>query len=73
MYMRLHTVKPAYNGPVYSAPVYSGDPVYYSHQTTSQKFQLPYIFCKVDLYLYSGHPVYNGLLPFPKGDHCTQA
>ena len=24
-------------------------PVYHGHRTTSQNFQLPYIFCKVDL------------------------
>ena len=41
-----NTVKPVYDG-----PAYSGNPVYYGHRTTSQNFQLPYIFCKVDLYI----------------------
>ena len=51
-----------YHGPVYTC---SSHPVYYSHQTTSQKFQLPNIFCKVDLYI-------TVTLPFAKGDHCIQ-
>ena len=34
--------------PVYSGPVCSVHPVHHSHQTTSQNFQLSYIFCKVD-------------------------
>ena len=48
-----NTVIPLYNGPLYSG-----------HQTTCQKFQFPFIFCKVDLYI-------AVTLPFPKGDHCT--
>ena len=32
-------------------PVYCGQPVYYGHRITSQNFQLPYIFCKVDQYI----------------------
>ena len=55
------TFKPVYNG-----LVYSGHPVSYSHQKTSQNFQLLYIFCKVDLYI-------AVTLPFPKGGRCTQA
>ena len=38
-YQKKFSVKPVYNGPVYSS-----HPVYYSHRTTSQNFQLPYIF-----------------------------
>ena len=57
-----NTVKPVYN-----SPVYSGHPVYYSHWKTFQNFQLPYIFCKVDLYIYSGHPVYNAHLAISQG------
>ena len=34
-------------------PVYKG-PVYYGYWTTSQNFQLPYIFWKVDLYITAG-------------------
>ena len=41
-----NTVKPVCNGPVYSS-----HPLYYGHRTTSQNFQLPCIFCKVDLYI----------------------
>ena len=37
--------------PVYNDPVYSGHPVYYGHRTTSQNFQWPYVFYKVDLYI----------------------
>ena len=60
------TVKPLYN-----APVYSGRPEYYGHRTTSRNFQLPYIFCKVDLYI--AVTLYITVtLPFPKGDLCTQ-
>ena len=62
------TVKPLYN-----APVYRGHPVYDGHWTTSRNFQLPYIFCKVYLYIavtlyYNSHlaisqgwPLYTGL------------
>ena len=40
------------------------------HQTTSQKFQFPFIFCKVDLYI--AVTLYIMVtLSFPKGDHCT--
>ena len=36
-----------------------------------QSFQLPYIFCKVDLLL--AVPLYIMVtLPFPKGERCTQ-
>ena len=31
--------------------MYSGHPVYYGHRATFQNFQLPYIFCKADLYI----------------------
>ena len=58
----VNTVKPIYNGPVYSI-----HPAYYGHPTTWKKFQLPYIFCKVDLYNYSGHPVYNSHLAISQG------
>ena len=52
--------------------MYSRHPVYYSHQTTSQKFQLPYIFCKVDLYI--AVTLYIMVtLSCPKGDHCIHA
>ena len=36
-----------------------------SPETTSQNFQLPYIFCKVDLYIVV--PVYNGDLAISQG------
>ena len=40
------------------------------HQTTSQNFQFPFIFCKADLYI--AVTLYIMVtLPFPKGDHCT--
>ena len=42
-----------------------------SPETTSQNFQLPYIFCKVDLYIVVTLCVTVTLL-FPKGDRCTQ-
>ena len=60
------TVKHVCNG-----PVFSGHPVYYGHRTTSQNFQLPYIFCKVDVYNYSDHPSHNVhfAINFPEGDH----
>ena len=58
--VRAITVQPVYNG-----FVYIGHPAYYGHLTTSQNFQLPYIFCKVDLYI-------AVTLPFPKNDSCTQ-
>ena len=54
----------------YSQPVYNG-PVYYGHWTTSQNFQLHYIFCKGDLYI--AVTLYITVtLPFPKGYRCTQ-
>ena len=31
--------------------MYSGHPVYYGHRATFQNFQLPYIFCKANLYI----------------------
>ena len=44
----------------------AGHPVYYGHRRTSQNFQLPYIFCKVDLYI--AVTLYITVtLPFPKG------
>ena len=53
---------------VHNSPIYSGHPVYYGHRPTSQNFQLPSIFCKLDLYkvitLYT-----TVTLPFAKGDH----
>ena len=56
-------VKPVFNGLVYSS--YH---VYYGHQTT-QNFQLPYTFCRVDLYI--AVTLYIMVtLPFPEGDHC---
>ena len=55
-------VKPVYNG-----PLYSGHPVYYNHRTTSQNVQLPYIFCKVDLYTCLEVTLYiTVILPFVK-------
>ena len=44
--VRAITVQPVYNG-----LVYNGHSAYYGHRTTSQNFQSPYIFCKVDLYI----------------------
>ena len=53
---------------VHNSPIYSGHPVYYSHRPTSQNFQLPYIFCKLDLYIVI--TLYTTVtLPFDKGDH----
>ena len=44
----------------------AGHPVYYGHRRTSQNFQLPYICCKVDLYI--AVTLYITVtLPFPKG------
>ena len=54
------TVKPAYK-----SPVYSGHPVCYGDRTTSQNFQLPYIF--LQSYLYIAVTLYITVtLPFPK-------
>ena len=39
-----------------------------SPETTSQNFQLPYIFCKVGLYIVVILCI-TVTLPFPKGDH----
>ena len=53
---------------VYNSPIDSGHPVCYGHRPSSQNFQLPYIFCKLDLYkvitLYT-----TVTLPFAQGDH----
>ena len=52
---------------------FSGRPVYYGHRTTSQNFQLPYIFWKVDLYLCITVTLYiPDTLPFPKWPLYTQ-
>ena len=56
---------------VYNDTVYSGHPVYFGHQKTSQNFQWPYIFYKVDQYKLSPG-IITVTLPFPKGDCCTQ-
>ena len=49
----------------------SGQALYYGHWTTSQNFKLPYIFCKVDLYI--AITLYITVtFPFPRSDHCTQ-
>ena len=61
-----NTVKPVYND-----TVYSGHPVYFGHRKTSQNFQWPYIFYKVDQYKLSPG-IITVTLPFPKGDCCTQ-
>ena len=45
--------------------------VYYGHRKTSQNFQLPYIFCKVELYI-AVILYITVTLPFPNGDRCTQ-
>ena len=57
--------------PLYNAPVYTGHPEYYGHRTTPRNFQLPYIFCKVELYIEVTLFV-TVTLPFPKGDLGTQ-
>ena len=57
--------------PLYNAPVYSGHPEYYGQRTTSRNFQLPYIFCKVELYTEVTLFV-TVTLPFPMGDLGTQ-
>ena len=61
------TVKPVYNSTVYTG---SGQPVYYGHRKTSQNFQLPYVFYKVDLYI-AVTLFITVTLPCPKGDRCT--
>ena len=63
-------IKILYSRTCICGPVYSGHSVYYGHRTTSLNFQLPYIFCKVDLFI--GVTLYITVtLPFPKGDCCT--
>ena len=62
------TVKTVYT---YDGAVVSGHAVYYGHRTTTQNFQLSYIFCKVALCIAATLYI-TVTLPFPKGDHCTQ-
>ena len=60
----LRTLK--HESKLYKRPFMSGYPVYHSHHTTSQNFQLSYIFLK-SWPVYSGHPVYNGHLVVSHG------
>ena len=53
---------------LYNSPIDSGHPVFYGHRPSSQNLQLPYIFCKLDLYIVI--TLYTTVtLRFAKGDH----